>query len=157
MDCKYFLAFTPLIVSFDAQKFLILIQSNSLTFSFITCDFSVISKKLMPNTMPWKLSSNNFIILALTFIYFCKDFIYFIFREGEEREKGRETSMCGCLSRAPNQGPGLQPRHVPWLGIEPMTLWFAGVCSIHWATPARTALTFRLLIHFELIFEYGVK
>ena len=33
--------------------------------------------------------------------------------------------------------PFLQPRHVPWLGLEPVTLWFGGQCSIHWATPAR--------------------
>ena len=32
-------------------------------------------------------------------------------------------------------GPGLQPRHVPWLGIEPATLWFAGQSLIRWATP----------------------
>ena len=46
--------------------------------------------------------------------------------------------MCGCLSHAPNWGPGLQPRHVPWLGIEPATPCFAGWHSIHWATPTRT-------------------
>ena len=45
--------------------------------------------------------------------------------------------MGGCLSRVPTWGPGPQPRHVPWLGIEPATLWFAGWHSIHWATPAR--------------------
>ena len=33
--------------------------------------------------------------------------------------------MCGCLSRGPHWGPGPQPRHVTWLGIEPLTLWFA--------------------------------
>ena len=44
--------------------------------------------------------------------------------------------MCGCLSCIPYWGPGLQPRRVPWLGIEPATLWFTGTCSIHWATPA---------------------
>ena len=33
--------------------------------------------------------------------------------------------MCGCLSRGPHWGPGPQPRHVPWLGIELATLWFA--------------------------------
>ena len=33
--------------------------------------------------------------------------------------------MCGCLSCGPHWGPGLQPRHVPQLGIEPATLWFA--------------------------------
>ena len=45
--------------------------------------------------------------------------------------------MCGCLSGTQNRGPGLQPRHVPWLGIKPVTLCFSGWCSIHWATPAR--------------------
>ena len=32
--------------------------------------------------------------------------------------------MCGCLSCAPNWGPGLKPRHALRLGIEPATLWF---------------------------------
>ena len=35
----------------------------------------------------------------------------------------------------PYWGPGLQPRHLPWLGIKPMTLWFAGWRAIQWATP----------------------
>ena len=33
--------------------------------------------------------------------------------------------MWGSLLCSPYWGPGLQPRHVPWLGIEPATLWFA--------------------------------
>ena len=45
--------------------------------------------------------------------------------------------MCSYHSHAPYWGPGLQPRHVPWLGIEPATPWFAGWSFIHWATPAR--------------------
>ena len=45
--------------------------------------------------------------------------------------------MCGCLLTALYRGPGLKPRHVPWLGIKTTTLWFAGQRSIHWATPAR--------------------
>ena len=45
--------------------------------------------------------------------------------------------MCGFLSHVPYQGPGLQPRHVPWLGIEPVILWFTGQYSIQWATPVR--------------------
>ena len=48
--------------------------------------------------------------------------------------------MCGCLSHAPYWGPGPQPRHVPWLEIELVTLWFTGQHSIHWATPARATL-----------------
>ena len=45
--------------------------------------------------------------------------------------------MCGCLSHAPYGGPGLQPRHVPGLGIVAGTLYLAGWHSIHGATPAR--------------------
>ena len=33
--------------------------------------------------------------------------------------------MCGCPSYVPYWGHGLQLRHVPWLGIEPMTHCFA--------------------------------
>ena len=34
--------------------------------------------------------------------------------------------MCGCLLRAPYWGPGLQPRHVPSLGIKLETFQFVG-------------------------------
>ena len=75
--------------------------------------------------------------------FFKKRFYLFIFREGKgERKRGRETSMCGRLSGTPYQGPGLQARHVPWLGIEPLTLWFAGRHSIYWATPAKGSARF---------------
>ena len=50
--------------------------------------------------------------------------------------------MCGCLSHAPYPGPGLQPRHVPWLGIKPTTLLFTCLHSVHWATPARALFHF---------------
>ena len=73
-----------------------------------------------------------------TWFFFFKDFIYLFLERGEGKKKERrETSVCGCLSSTPYWGPSLQPRHVPWLGIEPTTLWFAGQHSIHWATPAR--------------------
>ena len=72
------------------------------------------------------------------FIIFFKILFIYFYREGNRgRKTGRETSMCGCLSHAGYWGPGLQPRHVPWLGIEPVTLWFSGQHSVHWATPAR--------------------
>ena len=41
-------------------------------------------------------------------------------REGEKHWCMRDTLM-GCLSHAPKWGPDLQPRHVPWLRIEPVT------------------------------------
>ena len=61
-------------------------------------------------------------------------FYLFIFRE---REREGEKHQC-----TPHWGPGPQPRHVPWLGIKPVTFWFAGPHSVHWATPARVEHTF---------------
>ena len=69
--------------------------------------------------------------------HFFKDFIS-LFLEGRgERNRERETSVCGCLSCTPCWGPGPQSRHVPWLGIEPAILWFTGRHSIYWVIPAR--------------------
>ena len=66
-----------------------------------------------------------------------KRFYLFIFREEKEgRKGGRETSMCGCLLSALYWGPGLQPWHVPWLGIKLATFCFICQSSTHWATPA---------------------
>ena len=60
-------------------------------------------------------------------------FYLFIFieigREEENHRCMRDTST-GCLSHAPNQGPGPQSRHAPWPGIQPVTLWFIGWHSI---------------------------
>ena len=62
----------------------------------------------------------------------------YLFTKGKGgRKRRRETSMCGCISRALYWGPGPQPRHVLWLGIKQATFWFKGQHSIHWATPAR--------------------
>ena len=44
---------------------------------------------------------------------FLKLFYLFIFRERERRERGIETSVCGCLLCSPCWGPGPEPRHVP--------------------------------------------
>ena len=58
--------------------------------------------------------------LIFFFFFFFK--ILFIFRERGRRKRGRETSVherySDHLSPAPSWGPGLQPRHVPWLGIK---------------------------------------
>ena len=44
-------------------------------------------------------------------IYF---YLFVYFRKGKGgRKRGKETSVCGCLSCTPYQGPGLQHRHVP--------------------------------------------
>ena len=74
----------------------------------------------------------------MRYLFFFLDFSLFISREEKaEGKRGREISMCGHLSRTPNQEPSPQPRHVPRLGIELATLWFTVQHSLHWATPAR--------------------
>ena len=88
---------------------------------------------------------------------FLKDFIYLFLERGERRKRGRETSMCGFLSHAPYWGPGLQPRHVPCLGIESATLWFAGWHSIHQATPARALVSFLYNLHNNSIWHMTVN
>ena len=62
-------------------------------------------------------------------------------KEGEkhECEKHRSVASHTC----PDQGPNLQPRHVPWLGTEPTTFQSTGWCSNNWATPARAKNVFK--------------
>ena len=61
---------------------------------------------------------------TMSFLSFLKDFINLFLERKGGRKRGRETSMCGCLSGTPYRGPGRQPRHMPWQGIELATLWF---------------------------------
>ena len=64
------------------------------------------------------------------------DFIYLFLDGGESREKERERNINWLpLAPAPIEGPAPQPRHVPWLGMEPVTFRFAGWCLTNWATP----------------------
>ena len=79
--------------------------------------------------------------VCITHTQFLKRFYLFILDRGERREKERETSICGCLSCIPYWWRGLQPRHVPWLGIELVTPWFTDWHLILWVMPPR-AITF---------------
>ena len=80
-------------------------------------------------TLLWHLLLNN---------SFFNDIYVFIFRQkGREGEREGEKHQCAVVLHAHYWGPGLQHRHVPWLGIKPVILWFTGRHSIHWATPAR--------------------
>ena len=65
------------------------------------------AKCLVPNPL---LIGAQISPLFILFIFYFLEFIYF---RGEGRERGRETSMYGCLSCAPYWAPGPQPRHVP--------------------------------------------
>ena len=110
----------------------------------ILCNFETFHSKCFLNIC--LLSSLWLPIYSWFYIrYFLRDFIYLFLERGEGREKGRETLICerdiGCLSHAPNWGPGLQPRHVPWLGTsDPLV---PSPHSIHWATRARAGLPFQ--------------
>ena len=78
----------------------------------------------------WEALYQFWIYFLIYFLsLFLKRFYLFILEGKVGRNWGRETSVCCCLSCAPYWGPGLQPRRVPWLGIEPATLWFTGWCS----------------------------
>ena len=80
------------------------------------------------------------IFFNLKFLIFRKDFIYLFLERVDGKEKEGEKHQGVVASQAPPcWGPGPQPRHVPWLGIELASLWFAGPCSVHWATPARAS------------------
>ena len=54
-------------------------------------------------------------------------------RESEKHWCERETSI-SCFSYASCPGLNPQSRHVPWPGSKPVTFWFMGPCSNHWAT-----------------------
>ena len=86
-----------------------------------------------------------FILISVSFIsdwfFLFFNFIYLFLDRGGGMEKERERSINVWLPIMHLYwGPDLQPRCVPWLGIEPVTLWFTGWHSIHWATPVRAWL-----------------
>ena len=105
-------------------------QSCVQTLSLTTCALSYwdfympnfpLGYKLLPVTRYiW------FVFKLFAFIYFFKDFIYLFLERGEGREGGRETSMCGCLSRAPFLG-----------GTWPATQ----ACALDWESKNRTGNT----------------
>ena len=74
----------------------------------------------------------NLNFYSTIFSFLKKVFTYLFLERGQGREKEREKYRCArdvsisYLSHAPNWGPGVQPRHVPWLEIEPVTFWFSG-------------------------------
>ena len=80
------------------------------------------------------------------FYYFKFLFIYLFLERRREGEREGEKHQCVAASRVPRYwGHGLEPRPGSWLGIELATPWFAGQCSIHWATPARAHI-FNLIV-----------
>ena len=74
------------------------------------------------------------IIVFFFFFFFFFKILSLYFQRGWKggRKGGRETSVCesgtlsSCLSHTPDQGPGLQPRHVPWQRTEPAAFRLVG-------------------------------
>ena len=100
-------------------------HSNWLPFACIPMIFLKTEKTMLPDwnwwLQPYQLQSTHFFFLRF----------YLFLERGEGREKKRERkeqcageTSISCLSNAPNWGPGLQLRHVPWQGIEPATFQF---------------------------------
>ena len=83
------------------------------------------------------------------FLTFLKILVIFRQRAREWEREGEKFNVWLPLTH-PYWGPGPQPWHVPWLGIQPATLWFAGQRSMHWATPARAHLPHFFIYHFKI-------
>ena len=78
-----------------------------------------------------------------------KDFIYLFLERGEGREKEmkrnisvREKHWSVASGACPNQGPNLQPRHVPRQGIKTTTFHFVRWHPTNWATLGGAELDF---------------
>ena len=88
----------------------------------------------------WHNRNLVFVVPILSNMFFFLRFYLFLFRQRERERgaggRGRKTSMCCCLLLPHTRKHGLQPRQCALLGIKPVSLWFAGWCSIHQATPA---------------------
>ena len=90
-------------------------------------------------------------------IVFLKILFYLFLERGERKEKERERNINVWLPLIqPHWGPGLQPRHVPWLGIEPATFWFtARTQTTELYQPEHTTILHHTLLQiFTIDFTY---
>ena len=58
-------------------------------------------------------------------------------KEGERNIRVREKYWWVASCMHPDKGLNPQPRHVPWLGIEPVTICFVGQRPTNWASLVR--------------------
>ena len=92
-------------------------------------------------------------LFGKVFISFIKRFYLCIFRDkGRERERRernidvREKRQSVVSHAGPEWGLKLQPRHVPWPGIEQATFHCAGWCPINWATLVRAKCSYLMAL-----------
>ena len=99
---------------------------------------SLASISSSPLQLPDSKSRNDFFFVLRFYL-----FIYLFLERGEGKEKERERNINVWLPLA-CWGPG---PHNPGmcLEIKLATLWFAGPCSIHWATLASVGMIFSIL------------
>ena len=82
----------------------------------------------------WLLHSLHYFLNFLPYLFIFRERV----SEGERKGEKHQCVVASCMP--PNWGPGLQPRHVPQLGIEQVTLCFTVQRSIHWAIPTRAPI-----------------
>ena len=78
-----------------------------------------------------------FTFFRFIYLYFIKILFIYFQREGKGGRKGGREASVGCLSHTPDEGPGPQPRNLPWLGIELATFLFLEQSPAHRAAPVR--------------------
>ena len=86
--------------------------------------------------LKFTLKCKSYPMFIIMFLFFF--ILFFIFRQREREGKRLHCIVASCARPL----LGTWPRHVPWSGIEPRTVWFTGQHSIHWATPARPVIMF---------------
>ena len=87
--------------------------------------------------------------------HFLKRFYFFLERGGRREEKrernidvrGKHQLVASCTY--PDWGPNPQPRHVPWLGMEPVTFCFVGWCPTNWSMMVRAEGHFWMRLTFK--------
>ena len=116
----------------EQKKILVFKLSSQNTFFVFWVELPQIKHLLKVNIVTRCLEC---FIITNSLFFFLK--IYLVLEEKTGRETFKYEREISCLWHAHNCEHGPQPRHVPWLGIELVTLWFAGQHLIHWATPAK--------------------
>ena len=138
--------------------FLLHLHSRVLCVSFLGWYFTQPCYSHRTFLSGWEILS---IYLSIYHLSFFKDFIYLFLEREEGRENERERNIhvrekywLVAFCRYPSWGPNPQPGHMPWLGIEPVTVHFAGRHPTNAATPARATAALKnghcfLVVHWK--------